>query len=603
MAIVSLLLNMTGGLCMFLFGMKIMSDGLQKSAGERMRKTVNFMTGNRFIGLVTGFLATAIIQSSSAFSVIVVSFVNAGLLTLTQSIGVIFGTNIGTTLTGWIISLLGFKLSIESLALPAIGIGFIASVIKWKYRNIGDFLLGFGFLFLGLHFLTAGMGTDTAKNLLNFDAIGALRDHKLLAILIGFGVGLVMTLIINSSTASITLIMALAYQDIVIYEMAAAMVLGANLGTTLDAPLASLAGNSSSKRTALVHVLFNVIGVAWALPLLIPLLNLVNLILPGNPWAGISYNDAIPLHIAGLHTTFNIINTIIFLPFVNQFASLVSLIIPEKAAKEDDGHYRFTYIAAGGIDSPEMNILRAEKEISNMAGVVSFMYSSFSKALSTLRDSDEKGRGESAAALCEELKKKEQYVDEMRETLTGFLIECTKRESRNTIGAPLRHRSIVSAVANFRDKLHTRSKLSVDPLLRIISNLEEMSDECYGVSKLLEKSVRKDCVFKEKEMSSLIPYAAQVGEFLALMEEQLNHGATTEQKALAAELEEDIEKDRKKLNKLSRKRIKAGENVKTELLFIDMVSRIELLGGYCSNIADAVVSLKPLKKRPEPQAS
>ena len=564
---------------MFLFGMKIMSEGLQKSAGERMRKTVNFMTGNRFIGIFTGFLATAIIQSSSAFSVIVVSFVNAGLLTLTQSIGVIFGTNIGTTLTGWIISLLGFKLSIESLALPAIGIGFIGSVIKWKYRSVGDFLMGFGFLFLGLHFLTAGMGTDTAKELLDFDAIGALGNRRFLAVLIGFGVGLVMTIIINSSTASITLIMALAYQNIVPYEMAAGMVLGANLGTTTDAPLASLAGNANSKRAALIHVLFNAIGVAWAVPLLIPLLKLVNFILPGDPWIS---NDAIPLHIAGLHTTFNIINTILFLPFVDQFARFVTFLVKEKETEVKDTHYKFTYLSTSIADSPELNIMRAEKEIRDMAGVVSFMYSGFSAALGDLRETGEKDGEATVTALCAELEQKEQYVDEMRETLSGFLIDCSKMESRSSVETPGR-RSLLSG--SFL-RLHTRSsEKRIATLLRVIGYLEEMSDECYSVSRLLEKSVRKDCVFKDKEMDELIPYVGQVKEFLVLLEEQFGRKVTAEQKSVTAELEKDINKNRKKLNKLGRKRIEAGGNVKAELIFIDLVRRIEKLGDYCFDIS------------------
>ena len=574
---------MAGGLCMFLFGMKIMSDGLQKSAGERMRKTLNFMTGNRFVGLLTGFLATAIIQSSSAFSVIVVSFVNAGLITLTQSVGVIFGTNIGTTLTGWIISLIGFKVNIDSFALPAIGIGFILSVIKWKYRSIGDFLLGFGFLFLGLHFLTAGMGTETAKDILDFDAIGAFGNKRFLAIVVGFSVGLVMTIIINSSTASITLIMALAFQGIISYEMAAGMVLGANLGTTTDAPLASIAGNTESRRTALVHVLFNVIGVAWALPLLIPLLNLVNVILPGNPWIS---RDVIPLHIAGLHTTFNIINTMLFLPFVNQFAKLVTIIVPEKKTDETeaDKHYKFAYLSARGADSPELNIMRAEKEIRDMAGIVSFMYSRFSAALRDLRESGEKVNENAVAALCTELEQKEQYIDEMRETLSGYLIECNKDEPRKTINAPL-----LDSVTDFRTRIQTRSaERRISRLLSVIANLEEMSDECYSISRLLEKSVRKDCVFKEKEMDELIPYVALVEEFLALLKDQYGHKTTLEQKARAAELEKSIDKNRKKLNKRGRKSIEAGGNVKTELLFIDLVRRIEKLGDYCFDIAEAL---------------
>ena len=583
MAIVSLLLNMIGGLCMFLFGIKKMSEGLQKSAGERMHKTLNFMTGNRFAGVFTGFMVTAIVQSSTAVTVIIVSFANAGLLSLTQSIGVIFGANIGTTLTGWFISILGFKIKIDSLALPAIGFGFITNIIKWKYRSIGDFLLGFGFLFLGLHFLTIGMGTDTAKSFLDFQAIGAFGEKRYLAIITGFGVGLVMTVIINSSTASITLIMALAFQNIVTYEMAAGMVLGSNLGTTLTAPLASLAGNTDSKRTALVHVLFNVIGMAWALPMLIPLLKLVNIILPGDPWAAFSGNEAIPLHIAGLHTTFNIINTALFLPFVNQFAKLVTFLVHDKKGEEKDGHYKFTYISTAVADSPELNIMRAEKEISDMAGIVSFMYARFYEVLRGLRDTGGKGGENMTVALCEELELKEQYVDEMRESLTGFLIECTRGVAQYSESKPRR-----GPVTGLRVKQKSRSEARVTRLLRVISCLEEMSDECYSISRLLEKSVRKDCVFNEKEMNKLIPYVGQVEEFLSLIEGQLGRSPTSEQKARASELEDNIDKSRKKLNKLGRKHIKAGGNVRSELLFIDLVRRIEKLGDYCFDIAKVV---------------
>src|SRR5215469_2627762 len=183
MVTLSLFLNLIGGICMFLFGMKTMSDGLQQSAGSRLRRALNFMTGNRFAGLLTGLFTTAIIQSSTACTLLIISFVNAGLINLTQSIGAILGANIGTTLTGWMVSLIGFKLKIDNLALPAIGIGFIMSLFKWKYKSIGSFLLGFGFLFLGLHFLTTG--TNTINDILNFNFIGAFKDMGFIAILIG----------------------------------------------------------------------------------------------------------------------------------------------------------------------------------------------------------------------------------------------------------------------------------------------------------------------------------------------------------------------------------------------------------------------------------
>jgi len=553
------ILNMVGGVCMLLFGMKTMSEGLQKSAGERMRKALNFVTVNRFAGVFTGFMVTSIVQSSTAVSVLIVSFVNIGLLSLTQSVGVLFGTNIGTTLTAWIISIVGFRISMSGLALPAIGIGFVLSLIKWKYKGAGDFLIGFGFLFLGLGFLTSGMAD--INDILDFDAIGALSHRRGLAVLIGAGVGLVMTVVINSSTASVALIMALAFQGIVAYEMAAGMILGAQIGTTPNAVLVSMAGNTNAKRAALVHVMFNVIGVLWALPLLFPLLSLVNMILPGDPWAAVPYNEAIPLHIAGLHTTFNIINTLLFLPFVNQYARLICLILPDKETEAKSGPYRFAYISAGRTDSPELNIVRAEKEIIDMAGIVSFMYSRFCSALRGLREA---GGKDSVAALCDELLKKEQYVDEMLETLSGFFAECS------------------------RMKLNHRSQTRIASLLRVIGDLEEMSDECYSISRLLERSVRKNCVFESGEMGELIPYVDLVGEFLRLLEERLGRNPTGEQRIRAAELEGNIDRTRRKLQKMGRKRIEAGGNVRTELIFIDLVRRIEKLGDYCFEISEEV---------------
>ena len=566
MAILTLLLRMTGGLCMFLFGMKMMSDGLQKSAGERMRKTLNFMTGNRFIGVLTGFAVTAIIQSSSAFTVIVISFVNAGLLTLTQFIGVLFGTNIGTTVTGWIISLVGFKLSIDSLALPAIGIGFILSIIKWKYKHVGDLLVGFGFLFLGLYFLSNGIANS--NEIFDFTKIGAIRDNRVTAILIGVGVGLLVTIIINSSSAAVTLIMTLAFQNVITYEMAAGMVLGSNVGTTINAVLAGIAGNTESKRAALAHVLFNALGLIWALPLLVPLLNLVEFIFPGDPWAAGPGNTAIPVHLAGLHTLFNVINTIIFLPFVNQYAKLITMLIPDKKQEEKSEHYKFTYLSAVNARSPELNILRAEKEISDMAGIVSFMYSRFCTVLRALYEDGSKDK-ENTTELCAELLKKEEYIDEMREILSGFLIECS------------------------RVKLNPKSEARISYLMQVISMLESMSDECYSISRLLEKSVDKNYLFKNKEMGELIPYVGLVEEFLNLLENQLGRNPSPEQKIRAAELEEKIDSDRRKLQKLGRKRIEAGGNVKTELLFIDLVRQIEKLGDYCFEISEE----NSLKKR------
>jgi phosphate:Na+ symporter len=532
--------------------MKVMSDGIQQAAGDRLQRILNFMTGSRLMGVLTGFVITAIIQSSSATTVMVVSFVNAGLLTLIQSIGVIMGANIGTTVTAWIVSLVGFSLDISVLALPAVGIGFIARVIKWKYRNLGEVLLGFGILFLGLDFLTKSM--PPLGNSVNI--IASLSNFGFVSSLIGAGAGLLMTLITHSSSASTAIMLTMAFNGVVGYEMAAAMILGANIGTTIDAALAAVGTKTAAKRAALVHILFNVIGTFWALPLLRPLLAMVDILTPGT--IGAIHDPLIPAHLAMLHTMFNVINTLLFLPFVKPFAALVSFLVKDDRNEALPEHYHLAYQSGALQDTPELNILRAEKEIRDMAGISSSMYARVSEVLRTLRETED--REGAVNALVGEMKEKEEYADEMREALTAFIIECT------------------------REHLNRRSEHRVSQLLRIIADLEDMSDDCYSISLLLERSVKKNHIFREKEMEALGPYIAQVEDFLGFLQEHLGKRLTPEERGRAESLEADIDKSRNRLRKLGRKRIEAGVDVKTELLFIDLVRRIEKLGDYCFDI-------------------
>jgi phosphate:Na+ symporter len=559
MAIVALVLRITGGLCLFLYGMKVMSDGIQQAAGDRMQRVLNFMTGNRFIAVLTGFVVTAIIQSSSATTVMVVSFVNAGLLTLTQSIGVIMGANIGTTVTAWIVSLGGFSLKLSDLALPAVGIGFVFHIVKWKYQQAGEVILGFGLLFMGLDFLTKSMPALGDS----FNIIAAVSNLGFVSSLIGAGAGLLMTLLTHSSSASTAIMLTMAFNGVVGYEMAAAMILGANIGTTIDAALAAIGTKTTAKRAALVHVLFNVIGTCWALPLLGPLLALVALITPGTLIPGAIHDPLIPAHLAMLHTVFNVVNTFLFLPFVKPFAALVTFIIKDdKTGTAAPEQYRLVYYSGSIQNTPELNIVRAEKEIRDMAGLASSMYARFSDVLGALPETGD--RESAAAALSAELKQKEAYADQMREALTSFLMECT------------------------REQLSFRSERRVSQLLRIISDLEDMTDDCYGLSLLLERAVRKNRIFKGKEMDALVPYVNQLGDFLALIREHLGRKMSMEQIDRAREQEAAIDRSRNRLRKLGRKRIEAGKDVKTELLFIDLVRRIEKLGDYCIDIAETI---------------
>jgi phosphate:Na+ symporter len=531
--------------------MKVMSDGIQQAAGDRLQRVLNFMTGNRLTAVLTGFVVTAIIQSSSATTVMVVSFVNAGLLTLTQSIGVIMGANIGTTVTAWIVSLIGFTLNISTLALPAIGMGFVMRMIKWKHQDFGEVLLGFGLLFLGLDFLTKSM-PELGPEALAF--IGSVSNQGVVSTLIGTAIGLVMTLLTHSSSASTAIMLTMAHGGLISYPIAAAMILGANIGTTIDAALAAIGTRTAAKRAALVHVLFNVIGTVWALIFFEPLLALVNFIIPAVEGVNVTTN------LAMFHTMFNVLNTILFFPFVGPYARLVSFLIKDDGS-EPAQRYSLKYVSGTLQNTPELNILRAEKEIRDMAGLAASMYARFSGALNSMDQ-------EAVIAAVEELKKKEEYADEMREELTRFLIICTSQQ------------------------LNYRSEAHISQLLRIIADLEDLTDDCYSASLILERSVKKNLLFKPKEMEVLVPSVGQVESFLAFVREQLGHSLSTEQTAYALEMESTIDKARDKLRKMGRKRIEAGENVKTELLFIDLVRRIEHLGDFCYSISEALSHMK-----------
>ncbi|QQO10411.1 Na/Pi cotransporter family protein [Breznakiella homolactica] len=549
MEYIGIVFRIAGSLGLFLYGMRIMSDGIQQAAGDRLQRVLNFMTGNRFTAVLTGLAVTAIIQSSSATTVMVVSFVNAGLLTLTQSIGVIMGANIGTTVTAWIVSLIGFTLNISSLALPAVGLGFVMKVVKWKHRDLGDIILGFGLLFLGLDFLTKSMPSISADTI---SFIGRFSNLGFLSTLLGAGIGVVITIILHSSSASTAIVLTMAHGGLIGFPMAAAMILGANIGTTIDAALAAIGTKTAAKRAALVHILFNVIGTVLALIFFNPLLSLVSFITPG-PADGVGIAN----RLAMFHTMFNVLNTLVFFPFVTPFAKLVSFLIKDKDGEKEPEPYKLEYISGSIQDTPEFNILRAEKEIRDMAGIAASMYSRITAAIQNLNADTVKG-------LVEEMQEKEDYADQMREELTRFLIECT------------------------RQQLNRRSEQNVSQLLRIIADLEDMTDDCFSVSLLLERSVRKELHFKSKEMEALLPYIGLVEEFLSFVQEQLGHHLTEEQSEYAEKLENKIDKSRNKLRKLGRKRIEAGENVKTELLFIDLVRRIEKLGDYCYNITEAL---------------
>lgn len=328
-------LQLIGALGVFLFGMKVMSDALLKLAGNKMRSILATMTSNRVLGITTGFLITSVIQSSSATTLMVVSFSNAGLLTLTEAISVIMGANIGTTITAWLITILGFKVSMSAIALPLVGFGFAFTFAKKEQtKNIGSFIIGFALIFIGLQFLKEAM-PDIKNNPGILEFLSKYTDLGYLSILLFLLIGTILTVVIQSSSATMALTLIMTAQGWIPFEMAAAMVLGENVGTTITANLAAIVANYKAKQTARAHLIFNLIGVLWMLILFYPFLKFVS-------WLSIQFGSdspyltaaAIPVAISLFHTTFNICNTFLLVWFLNPIANVVKKIVPERAPQE-----------------------------------------------------------------------------------------------------------------------------------------------------------------------------------------------------------------------------------------------------------------------------
>lgn len=356
------ILQLIGALGVFLFGMKVMSDALLKLAGNKMRSILATMTSNRFLGILTGFFITSVIQSSSATTLMVVSFSNAGLLTLTESISVIMGANIGTTITAWLITILGFKVSMSAIALPLVGFGFAFTFAKKEQtKNIGGFIIGFALLFIGLQFLKEAM-PDIKSNPGILEFLSRYTDLGYLSILLFLLIGTVLTIVIQSSSATMALTLIMTAEGWIPFEMAAAMVLGENIGTTITANLAAIVANYQAKRTARAHLIFNIIGVVWMLILFYPFLKLIS-------WMSVKFGSespyvsaaAIPVAISLFHTTFNVINTFLLVWFVNPIAKFVERIVPEKIdpGKSVDEP---KFLTQGALKYPETAIATLVKE-------------------------------------------------------------------------------------------------------------------------------------------------------------------------------------------------------------------------------------------------
>lgn len=549
MKIAMILIELAGSLGLFLYGMKILSEGIQRAAGDGLRRTLNLMTGNTFKALLTGLGITAIIQSSSATTVMVVSFVNAGLLTVVQAAGVIFGANIGTTVTAWIVSLIGFKFDIAVFALPMVGVGFVMMMgakSKSRVRDYGEAILGFGLLFLGLSYLSHAIpkpSADIVRFLANVSNLGVL------SILIAVATGTILTVLVHSSSASTAIVITLAVEGVIDFNMAAGLVLGCNIGTTIDALLASIGARTNARRAAWIHIMFNVLGTVWAIILFKPFLALINVL------AGAS---TIAQHIAMMHTVFNVINAMLFAPFAAQFATMVSVLI--KARPDEDALPRkLAYVAAPLVDSPELNLMRARKEISDMAGLCGTMFGRWRGLVKTGPDD--------LTEDVESFRTMEDYADQMRDELSGFLLECAGHD------------------------ISTESQRDIGVMLRMVVDLEDITDDCFSLVMLLQKARDRALVLDKGELDALGPYTLLVENFLRFVQENIKGRINVDQMATAQQLEDSIDDFRSALKKKARKRMQAGANVKSELLFMDIVRHIEKIGDRAYGVSHSLREL------------
>lgn len=540
--------QLLGALGFLLYGMKLMSDGIQKSAGKSLHRVLGLMTGNRFFAMLTGMFITMLIQSSGATTVMVVSFVNAGLLSLTQSVGIIFGANIGTTITAWIVAFFGFNFKISLMAIPVFGIGYLLTNLKkLKKQNVGEALMGFGLLFLGLDLLSKSIPTLDASNV---GFLAAWTDMGVISIVIGIIAGMAITVLLHSSSASTAIILTMSHNGLLPWTFAASMVLGSNIGSTIDAVIAAWGTKVNARRAALIHVMFNVTGTVLASIFLHPLLILVDALVPG------PVDEHITYHIAMLHTVFNVINTMIFLPFAGQIAALAERIIKPKD-DETSEVYKLDFVETGAKENAAAYIIRAEKEIEDMTGVVIRMFDRIAKGFS-------QRSMEFVETQMEPLTQEEDYADQMQEQLTNYLVRCSQ--------LPM------------SDKL----KNNVSVMLRIVDDLENMTDDCYTMGLLLQRSIEKEMIFAEEDMVRLHPYIDLAHRFLDFIRVNINQHLNEEQLSVAQVLEDQIDLMRKNLKKLARKRLESGANVKAELLYIDLVRNVEKIGDRAFSISEAL---------------
>ena len=568
--------TLLGALGMFLYGMNLMSSGLQKAAGDRLRGFLSSMTSNPFKRVLTGLGITAVIQSSSATTVMVVSFVNAGLLTLVQAIGVIMGANIGTTVTAWMVAWLGFKADISILAVPLMLLGFILSISKKNQRrNIGELVVGFSLLFLGLSFMKESV-PDLKQTPEVLEFVKTWSGFGFWSVLIFLGFGSVLTLVLQSSSATMAITLIMLSMGWIPFPMACAMVLGENIGTTITANIAASVGNPSAKRAALSHTIFNVFGVIWALILFRPFLSVVGWItstvfgIPNPAADGFAVNDptgpestSALYGLSMLHTLFNLINTLILVWFTGLIEKVVCKVIKEPVNKEDN-KFRLRYIEAGPLATPELATEQAFNEIIHFAQISK---NGLGYARAAINETDQ----DKFEELRGKLVKYEEISDRIEYEIATFL---------NAVSA---------------EEISERTSHMIKAMYKIIGELESLGDSGESISRILSrrnihnKSFDADTIKKLNAMVDLVDNAYDV----MILNLSLAFDGKLEEISNAYSAEDRINNLRNNLRDEEIESIESDrKNYQTSVYYMDIVSELETMGDFMINISQTLYKTK-----------
>ncbi len=566
-SIIGKILTLVGSLGLFLYGMKLMSEALQKVAGGRMRQILAAMTNNRIKGVLTGVLVTTTIQSSSATTVMIVSFVNAGLISLVASVGIIMGANIGTTITAWIIALLGFKVSLSFLSLPIIGLSFPLFFSKNSLRRSwGEFLIGFAILFIGLQFLKESVpnidGNQGALNILS-----SFTDLGFLSILIFIFVGTLLTVIIQSSSATMALTLVMAYNGLISFELAAAMVMGENIGTTITANLAALVANVSAKRTARAHLLFNMFGVGWMLLVFPFFLKGINMFVQHRHGVSILDTDIsqsefeevkglYPIGLAIFHSSFNILNTILLFGFAPFIAKVATKMVPDRG--DDDEEFRLKFINTGLFSTSEISIIQAQKEIAMFGERIEKMYS-----LTQLMVNEEKTKKFDKLRL--KVEKYEQITDNLELEIAEYLTKISEGE------------------------ISRDSSKKIRAMLKIVDDMESAADAIYELSKVINSYRQSKSEFTDYQIEGIANMSKIVEEAFVEMNKNVEQDFSDVDIKEATTIEDRINKKRNELREHHVEDLKDKKyKYKTGSFYRDMYSINERIGDYIINMSEAI---------------